>query len=101
MAILSNAGSGRNRGRNALLRTLDAVSGVHHRITRSAEEVDAALAELLAPAPAVLAVNGGDGTVQAVLTALEQRGGGDCPPLAILPAGSTNMTAHDLRCGGP
>lgn len=101
VAILSNAGSGRNRRRNALLRTLDALSGVHHRITRSADEIDEALAELLAPAPAVLAVNGGDGTVQAVLTALERRGEDACPPLAILPAGSTNMTAHDLRCGGP
>lgn len=100
VAILSNAGSGRNRRRNALLRTLDATSGVHHRITASAEEIDEALVELLAGSPAVLAVNGGDGTVQAVLTALERRGDQACPPLAILPAGSTNMTAHDLRCGG-
>ena len=101
VAILSNAGSGRNHRRDVLLRDLDTLSGVHHRVTRSAEEVDAALAELLAPAPDVLAVNGGDGTVQAVLTALERRGGSDGPPLAILPAGSTNMSAHDLRCGGP
>ena len=32
-----------------------------------------------------------------VLTALGDR---PAPPLAVLPAGSTNMTAHDLRCGG-
>lgn len=106
IAILSNAGSGRNRRRAALLETLDGLSELDHRVTGSAAEVPEALTALLAPRPAVLAVNGGDGTVQAVLTALEEvapsvtAAGGRIPPLAVLPAGSTNMSAHDLGCGG-
>jgi hypothetical protein len=99
IAILSNAGSGRNQRRAALLRDLDGISGVVHRVTRSAEEIPEALAALRAAAPAVLAINGGDGTVQAVLTAMEAERAAMLP-IAVLPAGSTNMTAHDLGCGG-
>ncbi len=49
-------------------------------------------------------VNGGDGTVQGVLTALlEDRPFADLPLVAILPRGMANMTAKDcgLRGGGP
>lgn len=106
IAILSNAGSGRNRRRAALLETLDGLSELDHRVTDRAAAVPEALTSLLARRPAVLAVNGGDGTVQAVLTALDEvagseaAAGGRIPPLAVLPAGSTNMSAHDLGCGG-
>lgn len=100
IAILSNAGSGRNRRRTALLADLDALSGVDHRVTRCAQDVPAALDALLRAAPAVLAINGGDGTVQTVLTALAARTDLPQPAIAILPAGSTNMSAGDLGCGG-
>ena len=87
LAIVSNAGSGRNRRRSELLRVPDA------------------LTDLLVREPDLIAVNGGDGTVQAVLSAWARlRDAGSVPealpPLAVLPAGSTNMTAHDLGCGG-
>lgn len=105
IAILSNAGSGRNRRRSELLRRLDSTSGVDHLVTDAADAVPEALATLLGREPAVLAVNGGDGTVQAVLTVLADLvDAGAVPatpvPIAVLPAGSTNMTAHDLGCGG-
>jgi hypothetical protein len=105
LAILSNAGSGRNRSRSELLRVLDATSGVDHRVTATQSDVPEVLTELLGREPDVLAVNGGDGTVQAVLSAwADLRDAGavppELPPLAVLPAGSTNMTAHDLGCGG-
>ena len=105
IAILSNAGSGRNRARTELLRSLDATSGVDQQITASADEIEGALADLLGREPTVLAVNGGDGTLQAVLTAWHtgmKRGAlpEALPPIAVLPAGSTNMSAHDLGCGG-
>jgi hypothetical protein len=48
----------------------------------------------------VLCVAGGDGSVQAVLTALErERPDAPWPILAAAPGGTTNMTARDL--GGP
>lgn len=105
IAVLSNAGSGRNRRRSELLRVLDATSGVDHVVTDSADAIAATLTTLLGREPAALAVNGGDGTVQAVLTVLADLvDAGAVPatqvPLAILPAGSTNMTAHDVGCGG-
>ncbi len=97
IAILSNAGSGRNARKAALIESFGGLTAVSQEVTRSAADVPMALEALLAKAPSVLAINGGDGTVHAVLTA---RGDRPAPPLAILPAGSTNMTAHDLRCGG-
>ena len=105
IAVLSNAGSGGNRRRTELLRLLDTTSGLDHRVTASADELPEALSVLLAREPALLAVNGGDGTVQAVLTAwaalVDEGAVPPAPvPVAVLPAGSTNMTAHDLGCGG-
>ena len=44
-------------------------------------------------------INGGDGTVQAALTELYNRGeyfGGNPPPVAVLPNGKTNLIALDL-----
>lgn len=49
-------------------------------------------------APALIVVNGGDGTVQGLLTELlEHRLLSPLPPIAILPRGMANMTAAD--CG--
>src|SRR5256885_15047143 len=53
--------------------------------------------------PKVLAINGGDGTVQAVLTELYNGGHfGDQPPppVAVLPSGKTNLIAIDLGARG-
>lgn len=47
------------------------------------------------PNPDVLAVNGGDGTVHYLLTALHVARIA-FPRMAFLPGGTTNMTAHDL-----
>lgn len=55
-------------------------------------------------APALIVVNGGDGTVQGLLTELlEHRPIDPIPPIAILPRGMANMTAADcgLRRRGP
>jgi hypothetical protein len=52
--------------------------------------------------PAVLAINGGDGTVQAALTELYNGGhfGTETPPVAVLPSGKTNLIALDLGAQG-
>jgi hypothetical protein len=52
--------------------------------------------------PTVLAINGGDGTVQAALTELHNGGhfGAGTPPVAVLPSGKTNLIALDLGAHG-
>ncbi|QMW23885.1 diacylglycerol/lipid kinase family protein [Sandaracinobacteroides saxicola] len=49
----------------------------------------------------LLIVNGGDGSVQGLLTALHHEGRWrDAPALAVLPAGETNLIARDLGMAG-
>ena len=52
--------------------------------------------------PTVLAINGGDGTVQAALTELYNGGhfGDTPPPVAVLPSGKTNLIALELGARG-
>jgi diacylglycerol kinase family enzyme len=59
------------------------------------------LDELARQSTDVLAVNGGDGTVQAVMTALiNQRPFETPPPIAVVPAGMTNLIAADVGLRG-
>jgi hypothetical protein len=98
LACLTNPDSGRNRRHlgavRALLRRHPAVQ---HWEVRGQEEVSAALAGMAGDPPAVVAVNGGDGTVQAVLTSLLlERPFRELPRLALLRGGTTNMNAGDV-----
>ena len=96
LAVLSNAGSRANRNGRWSLLSLDGLGGPH-AVTHAVEELPAALDTLLAARPDALAVNGGDGTLQALLTEAARRGAlAELPPLAVLPGGTTNMSAHDL-----
>ena len=45
---------------------------------------------------AVIAVAGGDGTINEVVTGLAARGAAAAPPLAIVPLGTANVLAHEL-----
>lgn len=101
VACLTNPDSGRNRRRLAEVRALlRQYPEVLHREVRGQAEVSAALAEMAADPPAVLAVNSGDGTVQAVLTALLlDRPFAELPRLVLLRGGTTNMTASDVGPG--
>jgi hypothetical protein len=62
----------------------------------SGEERDL-VAKAAALRPCLIIVDGGDGTVQRVLTSLVRDDHEPMPPLALLPRGTTNMTAAD--CG--
>ncbi len=102
--LLCNPLSGRIRRRRAAwINDFAASNGFSCREASTAEAIGTALASLLAEDIEVLAVAGGDGTVQAVLTHLfTQYGEGGWPLLTIIPAGTTNMTAMDLGVrGGP
>ncbi len=100
LAILSNLRSKAGLARQQLVASLSGLTGVEHRLCEAMDDLPALLTDMLATGPKVLAVNGGDGTLQAVLTALL---GGDfdkLPVLCALPGGSTNMSAGDLGARG-
>ena len=48
---------------------------------------------------AVIAVAGGDGTINEVVNGLAARGEAAAPPLAIVPLGTANVLAHELGLG--
>ena len=102
IALLHNPLSGFNRRHPGLLaQAARACEHVTARAVQSPDEVQAALRELAAYHPDLLIICGGDGTVQAVLSALFARKPfAVVPPLAVLAAGTTNMIAADAGLPG-
>jgi len=102
VGVISNPRSWRNtrpETREAIQRTLAA-----HRPEHFEEDtLDGLLSrtrDLIGRDSEVIIVNGGDGTVQAVLTGLFNRPPGTpLPLLVVLSGGTTNTTAHDLGYG--
>jgi hypothetical protein len=75
--------------------------GLQHITTESAGDVDRALDRLAADGTRLIAINGGDGTVSAVLGRLLEGDAFEQPPLlAVLPAGTANNTAGDIGIRG-
>jgi hypothetical protein len=75
---------------------------VFHYEVEHASQIGEAMISIARVRPAVLAINGGDGTVQAALTELYNGGhfGESPPPVAVLPSGKTNLIALDLGARG-
>jgi len=75
---------------------------IFHYEVEAADQIGEAMRTIARIEPAVLAINGGDGTVQAVLTELHNGGhfGAAAPPVAVLPSGKTNLIALDLGAQG-
>ena len=75
---------------------------VFHYEVEHASQIGEAMKIIARVRPKVLAINGGDGTVQAALTELYNGGhfGDDAPPVAVLPSGKTNLIALDLGARG-
>lgn len=73
----------------------------HYEVERI-EQIEGALKTMARVKPAVLVINGGDGTVQTTLTELYHGGhfDGAPPPVAVLPNGKTNLIALDLGAKG-
>ena len=73
----------------------------HYEVER-VEQIGEALKTIARVKPAMLVINGGDGTVQAALTELHNGGhfGDNPPPVAVLPSGKTNLIALDLGAHG-
>jgi hypothetical protein len=73
-----------------------------HYEVEHASQIGEAMKSIARVRPSVLAINGGDGTVQATLTELYNGGhfGDTPPPVAVLPSGKTNLIALDLGARG-
>lgn len=103
IALLSNP---RSTGNLAMLPAVRSFVARHpnifHYEVDDVAEIPAALRSIARMKPVVLAINGGDGTVQRALTELHHgRPFGDTmPPVAVLPNGKTNLIAQDLGASG-
>jgi diacylglycerol kinase (ATP) len=102
IGVLSNPNSGRNRNDMRPIREiLTQHPRVLHREAQAPGEIAMALQDFARRDLDMLVINGGDGTVQAVLTVLFQRRAFARPPLlGLLCGGTTNMTAGDVGIRG-
>lgn len=102
IGIISNPRSHRNLGGLDRLRGLIAGDAdVLHVEIEQMSGLPEILAEFSRAEVETVVVNGGDGTIQAVMTALLNGGDAASPPaLAVLPAGRTNLIAHNIGLEG-
>jgi diacylglycerol kinase family enzyme len=103
IALLSNPKSTGNIAQLPRIREYCAEHpDVFHYEVEHASQIGEAMKSIARIGPKVLAINGGDGTVQAALTELYNGGhfGDVPPPVAVLPSGKTNLIALDLGARG-
>lgn len=102
VGVINNPLSGRSRrGLGAVKKVLAVHPQVPHRDVQTPADVASALVDFARKEVNIVVVNGGDGTVQEVLTVLFHRGPFESLPLlAVLRAGTTNMTAGDIGLKG-
>lgn len=102
IGVLINPLSGGNRKNlGAVRRVIDENPDVLHQDAQTPREVLEALTQFARQEVNLLAVNGGDGTVQAVLTHLfHHQPFQSLPLLAVLQSGTTSMTARDVGFSG-
>ena len=103
IALLSNPKSTGNLAQLPKIREYCAEHpDVFHYEVEHASQIGEAIKSIALVRPKVLAINGGDGTVQAALTELYNGGhfGETPPPVAVLPSGKTNLIALDLGARG-
>lgn len=104
VALLSNPMSTGNRAQLPRIRAFCAQrNDIFHYEVEHADQIADAMRSIALVRPRVIAINGGDGTVQAALTELHNGGHfptGMVPPVAVLPNGKTNLIALDLGASG-
>jgi hypothetical protein len=103
IALLSNPKSTGNLAQLPRIREYCAEHpDVFHYEVEHVSQIGEAMKSIARVRPCVLAINGGDGTVQAALTELYNGGhfGAAPPPVAVLPSGKTNLIALDLGARG-
>ena len=102
IGLISNANSGHNRDQYPEIQKILASCGnVHHIETSSVEDIPEALRRLAELKIEILAINGGDGTVSAILgCAMENKIFPQLPAVVLLPGGTANMNASDIGSSG-
>jgi hypothetical protein len=103
VALLSNPRSTGNIAQLPRIREYCAEHpDIFHYEVEHASQIGEAMKIIARIHPKVLAINGGDGTVQAALTEIHNGGhfGDEPPPVAVLPSGKTNLIAIDLGARG-
>lgn len=102
IGLISNPFSGGNRkGMQPVERMLAGCGRALHRQAVHPDEVKEAIHDFARHGVDLVAVNGGDGTIHAVLTALFTTEWPDrAPVLALLRAGTTSMIARDVGLPG-
>jgi len=100
LVLIANENAGRNRSRPEVIRDLTRDIGATALEAGDLPSLRQATRDAVAMGPEILAVNGGDGTIHGVLTEL-MRMELPLPDLAMIPGGTTNMTANDLNANAP
>lgn len=102
LGVITNPYSGRNRRQLGEVRRLLESSGrVRHIVTEDSDSIPRALAAFADQGVDVVGINGGDGSVAHVLTALVHASPFASPPLlCALPGGTTNVTVGDVGIRG-
>jgi hypothetical protein len=103
IALLSNPRSSGNLAQLPRIRAFCAEHpDIFHYEVEDVSQIGDAMRSIVRVRPSVLAINGGDGTVQAALTEITNGGhfGHSPPPVAVLPSGKTNLIAFDLGARG-
>ena len=102
VGLISNPASGHNRDQfQRIQQRIARCPAIHHVVTHSAAEVPVALRRLAAIEPAVLAINGGDGTAANILGQMLELGVFTrVPAIVLLPGGTANMNAGDIGVRG-
>ena len=103
LGLLSNCRAGLSRASpTALKQTLEDAPEVVQVTTQASADLPEALARLARQGVTILAVDGGDGTLQHVLTAILAGSIFEpLPAIAPLPGGRTNMSAADIGNTAP
>jgi hypothetical protein len=101
VGLLENPRSGRNRRGAGLSATCGSAADLLRAAGSTQAEISRALSSFAKEGVECLVVSGGDGTVQAVLTALHRDRAFSPPPLlALVPGGTANMIAGDVGLRG-
>lgn len=102
LGVISNPLSGGNRkGLGMVREALADQPRAIHRKARTPEDVSSVMAHFADEGVDIIAINGGDGTIQAVLTALfRSRRFAKAPLLAVLRSGTDSIIAEDIGLKG-
>lgn len=99
IALLSNPNSGRNKYLSKINELVESTSSIRHFHAKDTEQFKQFIEQIKQNPVDLVAINAGDGTVQALLTLMFNRLD-EMPILAVLRGGTTNMTAGDVGVKG-